>query len=101
MESAKIVRKGESFEPYDYSFLILGGYGNGKSAFVNSFINYLLGRNPLNLIPVIPSKYYPIIDKRFIDHDRPDRNDEATDKRQTKYTHCYKISGPNTKGKPF
>ena len=99
MESVRIVQEGESYEPYDYSFLIIGASGNGKTAFVNAFINYLLGRTPMNLIPVIPSTHYPKVDERFIDRRRRDRNDEATGKSQTQYTHCYKVSSAKIQGK--
>ena len=50
---ARLVRQGECFEPYDYSMLMIGGSGSGKSTFVNSLINYLLERVPGSLTPVI------------------------------------------------
>ena len=99
--SVQLVRQGESFEPYDYSMLIIGASGSGKSTFVNSLINYLIGREPGRLTPVIACSGYPNVDPIYLDPSRPERNDPNTDKNQTCYAHGYKVCSSKTRGQTF
>ena len=67
MPSVKLVKQREEFEPYDYSILILGPSGSGKSSFINTFINILLEKTPDNLLSIIPCESYPEVDPEFLD----------------------------------
>lgn len=86
--------------PYDYCILVLGALGNGKSTFINTFINVCLGRDPNNLITAIESRKYPEIYPNFRINFREEENyqDEPS---HTRSINFYKISSELTNYKTF
>ncbi|OMJ69034.1 hypothetical protein SteCoe_33344 [Stentor coeruleus] len=91
MEFARAIEPSpENFLPYDYCIFVLGNTGNGKSTFINTFINVALNKEPGNFITAIESKEYPAVDLDFsID---PIREGPPLGKSQTLSVHYYKIS---------
>lgn len=96
---ARAVRINE-IEPYDYSVLIIGETGAGKSTLINTIVNSVLETDLENLRAAIKCEKYPKIDREF-DDGLIERNDSATGISQTMNIHFYKVSSPLTKDKTF
>ncbi|OMJ76200.1 hypothetical protein SteCoe_24496 [Stentor coeruleus] len=95
MAQLSVVRPGEPLEPYDYSILILGASGNGKSTFVNTLVNVIIGNRPGNLQVAVACYKYPNIIPALDDglHDYDDG------KTQTTHAHFYKLKSSITENK--
>ncbi|OMJ69040.1 hypothetical protein SteCoe_33353 [Stentor coeruleus] len=94
---ARAVRKSD-IEPYDYSVLIIGETGVGKSTLLNVIVNSVFGNNVENLTAAIRCLKYPNINPEF-DDKIYERNDANTLRSQTTNVHYYKVSGPLTNNK--
>lgn len=84
--------------PYDYSILILGETGVGKSTLLNTIINSILGNTVENLRVAIKCEKYPELNPEFNDN-KFERNDQSSFISQTKNVHYYKASGSITNNK--
>ncbi|OMJ90288.1 hypothetical protein SteCoe_7402 [Stentor coeruleus] len=92
---AKCVRPGEQIQHYDYSFLLLGGTGVGKSTFINTLLNIVLESNIISLKIAAKSKVYPNISPEFNDGLIENANESSMDS-QTAHSHFYLVCGKVT-----
>ncbi|OMJ70310.1 hypothetical protein SteCoe_31733 [Stentor coeruleus] len=93
MAQHSVIRPGEALEPYDYSILLLGARGNGKSTFVNTLVNVIIGSNPGNLQAAAACDKYPNIIPA-LDDGLQERNDF-----KTIHAHFYKLKSSITDNK--
>jgi GTPase SAR1 family protein len=98
MDQFSIIREGERLEPYDYSIMLIGGSGNGKSTLINAFLNAIVGNKPGSLQVAIACEKYPMI-LSHLDDGTNERNDAADGKSQTTHAHFYKFCSDFTNGK--
>lgn len=89
---ARAVKKGEPLEPYDYSILLIGASGNGKSAFLNCISNVIMEQKLTDLVPAIKCEKYPNIGREFEDGLK-EKNTSKCGLSQTKNAYYYKLNG--------
>ncbi|RHZ63161.1 hypothetical protein Glove_332g8 [Diversispora epigaea] len=77
-----------------FKILLLGGTGTGKSTIINTMTNYFLGGTLDNPKIVIPSKYYKVTEREFVNEHSEAKIDDVT-KSQTTKCHNYNFDHPD------
>ncbi|RIA98782.1 hypothetical protein C1645_731353 [Glomus cerebriforme] len=83
-----------------FKILLLGGTGTGKSTIINTMTNYFLGGTLENLKVVIPSKYYKVTEKKFVNEHSEAKLDDVT-KSQTTKCYNYEFNHPDNPAYKF
>ncbi|CAG8615817.1 6830_t:CDS:2, partial [Scutellospora calospora] len=81
-------------EPGVFKILLLGGTGTGKSTIINTMTNYFLGGTLDEPKIVIPTKYFKVTEKEFLNKDSETKIDDVT-KSQTTKCHTYNFNHPD------